>query len=103
MIDLDTLSLDDLKKLQKDVKAAITNFETRELKRRLEKVEAFAREQGLTQADLALLLQKKARRVSAGKFANPEDPSQTWTGLGRRPQWFVDATARGLTKEQMAI
>jgi DNA-binding protein H-NS len=103
MIDLDSLSLDELKKLQKDVKTAITNFETRELKRRLEKVEAFAREQGLTQADLSLLLQKKTRRSSAGKFANPDDPSQTWTGLGRRPQWFIDATARGITKEQMAI
>ena len=103
MIDLDSLSLDELKKLQKDVKAAITNFETRELKRRLEKVEAFAREQGLSPADLALLVQKKSRRTSSGKFANPDDPSQTWTGLGRRPQWFVDATARGITKEQMAI
>ena len=103
MIDLESLSLDELKKLQKDVKAAITSFETRELKRRLEKVEAFAREQGLSQADLALLLQKKARRSSPGKFANPDDPSQTWTGLGRRPQWFIDATARGITKEQMAI
>ncbi len=103
VIDLETYSLEDLKKLHKEVKTAIENYEARELKRRLEKVEAFAREQGLTPADLAPLLQKKSRRGSAARFANPDDPSQTWSGLGRRPQWFVDATARGLSKEDMAI
>jgi DNA-binding protein H-NS len=25
------------------------------------------------------------------KFRNPQDPSQTWTGRGRKPNWLVEA------------
>ena len=27
----------------------------------------------------------------APKYRNPKDPSQTWTGRGRRPTWIVEA------------
>jgi len=30
----------------------------------------------------------KGRKVAA-KYANPEDPSETWTGRGRKPRWLT--------------
>jgi len=42
----------------------------------------------------------KARRP---KFANPDDPSQVWSGRGKRPQWVTEKLASGLTLEDMSI
>ncbi len=37
------------------------------------------------------------------KFQNPANPLQTWSGRGKRPGWFKDALAGGMTKEQLAV
>jgi len=37
------------------------------------------------------------------RFRNPANPSQTWSGRGRRPQWIKDAEANGTPLEAMAI
>ena len=56
MLDLDALSLRELKQLQKDVKAAIDNFEDREKRKAIAEVEAFMRERGLNAAEVAKAL-----------------------------------------------
>lgn len=51
------------------------------------------------------------RRAAAGakpgkapaKFRNPANPSQTWSGRGKRPGWFKDALAKGKNKNDLAI
>ena len=42
----------------------------------------------------------KAKRRGAVKFR--DDAGNTWTGVGRKPQWFVDALAAGKQPEQLA-
>lgn len=38
------------------------------------------------------------------KYRNPDDPSQTWGGMGRKPLWFKNALRkRGVTEESMLI
>jgi DNA-binding protein H-NS len=37
------------------------------------------------------------------KFANPDDPSQVWSGRGRRPQWVKEKLASGLALEDLSI
>lgn len=103
MVDLATLSLKELKQLQKDVDAAVADFKDRERRAALAEVEAFARERGLTPADLAGISGKRTRRPAAPKYANPANPSQTWTGRGRRPLWVVSAMAEGKSLEDLAI
>lgn len=104
MIELENLSLKELRQLQKDVDAAITDFKDREKRKALAEVEAFARERGLQPNDLASLLGRKGKRtVGAPKYANPADPSQTWTGRGRKPGWITEALAAGKTLDDMAI
>ncbi|MCK5549998.1 MAG: H-NS histone family protein, partial [Hyphomicrobiaceae bacterium] len=40
----------------------------------------------------------------APKYANPDDPSQTWTGRGRRPRWLVaKMRKRGANLKQFAL
>ncbi|GAB4260218.1 MAG: H-NS histone family protein [Pararhodobacter sp.] len=103
MIDLEALSLKELKKLQKSVEAAIADFEDRERRKALAEVEAFARERGLTPADLAALTTRRTRRPAAPKYANPANPSQTWTGRGRRPRWVDAALASGKSLDDLTI
>ena len=105
MMDLDQLSLKELRQLSKDVETAISNFKEREKRKALAEVEAFARERGLNPSDLADLIGKRGGRktVGAARFANPADPSQTWTGRGRRPAWVAAHLDAGGSLDALAI
>lgn len=105
MFELENLSLKELRQLQKDVDSAIAEFKDREKRKALAEVEAFARERGLNPSDLAELMSGRKARKSTGvpKYANPADPSQTWTGRGRKPGWVIDALAAGKSMDSMAI
>lgn len=102
MIDLETLDLKELKQLQKDVDAAIKGYKERQRRKVLSEVEAFARERGLTAADLKALL-SRSRGGLPPKYANPANSSQTWSGRGRRPRWVDAALADGKTMDDLTI
>jgi DNA-binding protein H-NS len=40
---------------------------------------------------------------SAPKYANPDNPSQTYTGRGRRPFWLIAKLKKGANLEDFAI
>lgn len=44
-----------------------------------------------------------AGRKVAPKYRNPADPSQTWSGRGKRPRWFNDALAKGKKEKDLLI
>ncbi|AKO98076.1 MAG: H-NS histone family protein [Marinovum algicola] len=99
-IDLDGLSLKELKQLQKQVAKAISTFEDRKKKEALAALEAKAAEMGFSLSDLTT---GKGGKISAPKYQNPDDPTQTWTGRGRKPGWFAQALERGTSPEEMLI
>lgn len=103
-MDLSALSLAQLKKLQDDVAVAIFNYEKRKKAEALAAVEEAARVAGYS---LKELLDdenlSKAKTKAAPKYANPADPSQTWTGRGRKPKWVEALLASGKTLEDLAI
>ncbi|WP_209425090.1 H-NS histone family protein [Pararhodobacter sp. SW119] len=103
MIDLESMSLDELKKLQKDVAFEIRHFKNREKKKALAEVEEFARARGLNPADLSELVKRRTRKPAKPKYANPQDPTQTWSGRGRRPRWLDEALSKGKSVEDFAI
>lgn len=105
MFDLESLSLRELRQLQKDVEAAITEFKDREKRKVLAEVEAFARERGLNPSDLAEMLSGRKTKKPSGapKYANPANPEQTWTGRGRKPGWLIESLAAGKNLDSMAI
>jgi DNA-binding protein H-NS len=103
MIDLEELSLDELKKLRKDVDSAIKNFGDRKKRKALAEVEAFARERGLNPSDLSEIGKRRSRKPAQPKYAHPDNPEQTWSGRGRRPRWLDEALAKGRTLEDLAV
>lgn len=101
--DLEALSLSELKKMQKDVAKAITTFENRQKAEARAKVEALARDLGYSLAELVGTETKSSRAPAAAKYRHPENPALTWSGRGRKPQWFVDALAAGTTAGDLEI
>jgi DNA-binding protein H-NS len=116
-IDLNSMSRAELTELRTQVDRAIASAGERDRKRALEAVENTLREHGLTMADLAPGTDKgrgagkrggrsaasSSAAPSGAKYRNPENPEQTWSGRGRRPQWVHEATANGRALAELEI
>lgn len=102
-IKLDSLSLKDLKTLQKEIARAIDTAEERQKAGAREQVEALAKKLGYTLAELSEGKSKAKRAPTTPKYRHPENPALTWSGRGRKPQWFVEAMAAGKKVEELAI
>lgn len=100
-IDLDSLSLNELKTLQKQVARAIDNYKERQRQNALAELEAKAQEMGFTLNDL--LGGKKSKKAGIPKYRHPDDATVTWTGKGRRPDWVKDALAKGKSLDDLLI
>jgi DNA-binding protein H-NS len=101
--DLEALSLSELKKMQKDVAKAIATFEDRQKSEARAKVEALARDLGYSLAELVGTGTKSSRAPVAAKYRHPENQALTWSGRGRKPQWFVEAIEARKTANDLAI
>mgnify|MGYP000860999489 CR=1 FL=1 len=101
--DFETFSLKELRQAQKDIARAIATYEDRQRAGARAKLDAIAKEMGYSLADFAGTDAKPARRPAVAKYRNPENPSLTWSGRGRKPLWFVAALEAGKTPEGMAI
>ena len=102
-IDLNSLSLKELKDLQSAVNKAVTGFDDRKRKAALSQVEDAARALGFTLSELTGTAVPRKRSPAVPKFANPAHTSETWSGRGRKPRWFAAALKSGKKQEQMAI
>lgn len=102
-IDLNDLSLKELRDLQSQVAKAISNFEDRRKKQALAELEEKAREMGFSLAELTGSTPVRKRTPAVAKYANPSDQSDTWSGRGRKPRWFVAALAAGRKPDDLMV
>jgi len=100
-LDLDKMSLTDLKQLRKEVDTAISSYQERERSKAREVLEQKAKELGFT---LDEITGKKGRRPKTqAKYRNPEAPTETWSGRGRRPKWLDEKLSNGASLEDFRI
>ncbi|MCB2116952.1 MAG: H-NS histone family protein [Rhodobacteraceae bacterium] len=102
-IDLDSLSLKDLKSLQTQVAQKISDFEIRKKKEALAAVEEKAKALGFSLSELMGTNGTRKRKPAAAKYANPADKSQTWTGRGRKPRWVEAALKAGKSMDDLSL
>ena len=100
-MDLSRLSLDDLKALKKDVEKAIAEFQKRKRNEAMKEIQAVAKKHGLSVDDIMGGKGKKAK--APAKYANPGNPSETWSGRGRQPAWFKAAISAGKKPQSLEI
>lgn len=102
-MDLFSLSFKELQQLQKTLPSAIRKAELREKAEAKRKLEAYASEMGFDLDDLLSSAQGKKGPKGIPKYRDPADPSRTWSGRGRRPEWFSQALERGMSSEELLI
>ena len=102
-MDLNALSLKELKDLHAQVARAIVSYEDRKKKDAVAELEDRARQMGFTLAELLGTQSVRKRAPAAAQYANPANSSDTWSGRGRKPRWFEAALAEGKSAEDMAI
>lgn len=103
MINLDDLSLKELKDLHGRVGKAIATFNDRHRRAALAEIEEIARAKGFTLSELAGMSAPRKRSPAVAKYVNPADSSDTWSGRGRKPRWFVAALKAGKTPEDLSL
>ncbi len=103
---IDNLNLKQLLELEKRVQKAIHDAQQRERSEILKKMKDIASESGFNLDELVGGPRRgkgKAKSLSVAKFQNPDEPSETWTGRGRKPNWLVARLKKGAKMEQFAI
>lgn len=102
-IEINALSLKELKDLQSQVVKAIATFEDRKKKAALAELEEKARAMGFSLSELTGAAATRRRTPTTEKYRDPANPEKTWSGRGRKPHWFIAALAAGKSPEDLAI
>lgn len=103
MMDIDSLSLKELKDLRAQIDRAISSFEDRRKREAIARLEAEARDLGFSLQDLVDAAQSRKRAPAPAKYANPADSADTWSGRGRKPRWFIEAVSSGKSPDDLAV
>lgn len=100
---LEAMSLKELRQMQKDLAKAISTYEDRHKAEARAKLEAIAKEMGYSLTDLFGVEVRPTRAPAMAKYRHPENAALTWSGRGRKPQWFVDYVNAGKDPSDLAI
>jgi DNA-binding protein H-NS len=101
---IDKLSYAELIELQDRVAEAIMTKRAEEAAALKAQIESTVATAGFSFADI--FGDRRGRKVNGHpivKYRNPRDASQTWAGRGRKPKWLVDAEAKGVSLDKLAV
>ena len=103
--DYEKMSVKELRKLQQQVAEALSKAQVKRKNELLAKIQAMVEEEGFTMEELFGNNNKESTKKTVGvpKFRDPNDPTRTWTGKGKRPAWLNELLAKGHKKEEFLI
>ena len=104
-MELNDLSLDELKKLFVDIPVEIKRREMANKAQALKDLESLAKSRGFELAELVEGTKKvsKVRETAVAIFRNPEDHSKTWSGKGNSPKWMKEHITKGGSRDDLKI
>jgi DNA-binding protein H-NS len=100
--DLDRMSFRELQDLEVKLRKAKASAQDKSRSEVRQKVEAIIVAAGFKVTDIFGGRGGKGRTVAA-KYVNPDDPSETWTGRGRKPRWLSAKLKDGERIEKFLI
>jgi DNA-binding protein H-NS len=86
-LNLDDMTLEELKKFQKDVDKAIDTYENRQKAEARKQLAEHAQKLGFK---LEELVTDKPKKVVPPKYQHPESDGITWSGRGLKPKWVKE-------------
>ena len=100
--------MDDLQKLIQErdaLNARIEQLQAEAKTKAIAEIKEMATKFGLSLSDLARLATPARSAGKTERTAKYKDPNSesTWSGLGKRPQWFKEALAAGVSPASMLI
>lgn len=103
-MNLDRLTLEELKQLDRDLTKAISTHEARTKAAALAAVQEVAQAHGFKLADLldAATTTARTKPAAPAKYRDPLSGKE-WSGRGRQPGWIKDALAAGRPMDDFAI
>ena len=101
-IDVSSLNKGELQDLSKRIEVALEQRELRDKNEALEAAKAAAQRSGYSLSELLGDARKK-RTPKPAKFSYPHDRTKTWSGRGRKPNWYLKALEEGYTEEDLRI
>lgn len=108
-VQLDNLSIEELEKVINDARHLIEEKREEAVARARADIERIAASTGYSLEDLLGMGKPRARaavraqKPVAEKYRNPRDPSQSWSGRGKRPRWLQDLLQQGATLESLQV
>ena len=103
MIDIQNFSPEELQALIKNAESALQAKQVGMRKQVVAQIKELAASIGVT---VEIIDDKKSRKSSssvAAKYANPANPSETWTGRGLAPKWMKGLLDQGRNKDEFLI
>lgn len=95
MTNLENLSPNELQSLIKNAHAALEAKQAGMRKEVIAQIKELAASINVTVEIIDDKKSKKATSAVAAKYANPNNPGQTWTGRGLQPKWLKALIAEG--------
>jgi DNA-binding protein H-NS len=103
-IDIRNLSYSQLSDLIQRAKARQEELARERASKLRAKISAMVKAEGLAIEDVfGGTGRRGTRRKVKPKYRNPADPTQTWTGRGKRPRWYSAALAAGKKEKDLLI
>jgi DNA-binding protein H-NS len=107
-INLDSLSIAQLKELQDQAAAMVEQKQENKIKEARQQIQQIAASLGMSVEELMGLKKTSAKNKAAGqkvtpKYRNPNNSAETWTGRGRKPLWLQAELDKGQKLENFLI
>jgi DNA-binding protein H-NS len=102
-VNIERMTLKQIEDLEAKIAKAKSNARETNKAELKAKIDKLLEGSDFTIAELYGFKTKKGRGKSSAKYVNPDDPSQTWTGRGRKPNWLLAKLKKGASLEEFAI
>ena len=90
--------INQLEEIKTQIENRISKLRKLEINEARKKIQEMADRLGVDIADLVPQLNKVA-----AKYVNPKDPTQSWSGRGKRPVWLNNALQKGAKLEDFKV
>jgi DNA-binding protein H-NS len=103
-VDIKNLNHNQLNELIAKAQSRQNELRKEKVSKLREKINALIKAEGFTFDDVFGGRAPKARRTGAAvaaKYRNPANPEQTWSGRGKRPNWFNEALKAGKKEKDL--
>lgn len=93
--ELRSMTYPQLLKLETSLKSVILEKKAEIKPKVKQELARFVEEKGFSLEDFIRSAHKgsNAKKVLSAKYRDPNDPQHTWSGRGRRPNWYKEETA----------